>query len=191
MNRKCITSNFQDSRNDRDIWLPRQSSKIPLQHWGIHLKSTGLQCLAVFSVKQKIWRAVLPCISNIISHFLLCLVECLEDSFMKQELWRTIPSCFGKVQQSFSVTCLVCTAHCQQSRRNNFLPKWLALPQWKKTPMEFLQCPSFFYEVNWCCQGQLYLTVMKSSELTQHAIFCRSLTCLKIIYLSKIYLSMI
>ena len=39
---KQEVSNFQNSRNDRDISLPVQSPKVPLYHWGIYLQPTGL-----------------------------------------------------------------------------------------------------------------------------------------------------
>ena len=50
--------------------------------------------------------------------------------------------------------------------------------------------PIIFYEVDWCCQEQTCLTVMKSLRLLSvlKAIFCRPLKLLKITYLSKIYL---
>ena len=38
---KQEVSNFQNSRNDRDISLLGQSPKVFLYHWGIHLQPTG------------------------------------------------------------------------------------------------------------------------------------------------------
>ena len=38
---KQEVSNFQNSRNDRDISLPGQSPKVPLYRWGIHFRPLG------------------------------------------------------------------------------------------------------------------------------------------------------
>ena len=38
---KQEVSNFQNSRNDRDILLLGQSPKVPLYRWGTHLRPSG------------------------------------------------------------------------------------------------------------------------------------------------------
>ena len=45
VNRKCRASSFQNYRNDRGCWLPRLSSKTPLQHGSICLWLTGSEYL--------------------------------------------------------------------------------------------------------------------------------------------------
>ena len=52
--------------------------------------------------------------------------------------------------------------------KSSFLLKWLALQQGKQTLYGVSLIPIIFFEVNWCCQEQICLIVMKSHMLTKY-----------------------
>ncbi|KAL6037462.1 hypothetical protein STEG23_036707 [Scotinomys teguina] len=47
-------------RNATDIWLPGQSPKVPLHHWGIYLQPTGLPKFVQYTVSNEDKGSFLP-----------------------------------------------------------------------------------------------------------------------------------
>ena len=137
----------------------------PLQYWGIHLCPIGLEYLSGFSERQ--------------------------------EFWKTILSCLDKTGKSFLLVCILFVQFGHHTVNNQgkdgFSSKWLTFARRVQILMKVLWCPLLFLEVDWCCQEQTCLTVVRSLMFLKHfkcLIACKSLKCLKITYLFKIYLYM-
>ena len=174
VSKKYFVSSFQNSRNDRDILLPRQSPKVFLYHWGIHLRPSGPQYPADFSMKQEILKTVqsLSSVSCRMSYRLFHESETLKDHLI-----------FRQVQQS-SLCEYFMSSLCNSPGKISFLPKWLT---------KFIR--SLFnahlpQEVVWCCQEQTCLIVMKSTKLLKHfkGPNLQSLKDMKCAFLTEIYL---
>ena len=93
------------------------------------------------------------------SHYLLCPAECLTDSFMNQEP-RKIISPLGKFSSPLSAGSV--SSLYNSPGKNSFLPKWLT------NSIRSLFDALLPLEVDWCCQEQTCLIVMKSPKLLKH-----------------------
>ena len=94
------------------------------------------------------------------SHYLLCPAECLADSFMNQESQKII-SPLGKFSSPLSAGSL-CPVYTTVQARAVSCPKWLT------NSIRSLFDAHLPFEVDWCCQEQTCLIVMKSPKLLKH-----------------------
>ena len=114
------------------------------------------------------------------SHFLLCPAECLADSHESGTPKDHLT--FRQVQQS-SLCGFFVSSLCISPGKSSFLPKWLS----NSITILFDAHPPL--EVDWCCQEQTCLIVMKNPKLLKHlnAIFCRLWKKWRMHYLKYIY----
>ena len=113
---------IQNSRNDRDILLPRQSPKVLLYHWGILLQSIGPSVWHIFFMRPEILKTVYPILAVCQSHpFVSCRMSC--RLFYIAGTPKDCPMC-RQVQQSFLCGFYMFSSSSSPGN-SSFVPKWL------------------------------------------------------------------